>query len=188
MTTTQHDPKAYPETAIYHDVEIVDGGGMPVETYGEIKRETLTLRVSTEWRGKAATIDIVADRYRHSSGLSDWRVIGTNAREDLGGNGLGAPLTDTARTRLADAHKHLAHDYLATEAYRESLATAMFYAIRGMLRDAGGHPGLYSAKPSRDARRAIDKAVKAGQLGPETVDKLLSAADALDTYAALVTS
>lgn len=72
----------------------------------DVDKEQVFLTFVGAWRGEPAAVTMQADRYRHSEGLSEWRVYATEARGYTDEpHGWGAHLTETARRRLSDAAK-----------------------------------------------------------------------------------
>ena len=90
-------------------------------------REQVFGYFTATWLGEPVIVTMQADRYTHSSGLSDWRIYAEQARSfDADANGgRGHELTDTARRRLSDACRPLMVAWLESDEYAPSLANAV---------------------------------------------------------------
>lgn len=91
--------------------------------------EDVVFKIDAEWRGKPVVADMRADRYTHSSGLSDWRVVCREATQDDGG-GRRSTCTDLARQRLRDQLTPLVEEWLASDEYRPSEVRAYAWALK----------------------------------------------------------
>lgn len=107
---------------------------------GRVEKEEVTRLFLTEWRGVVVTVRISADRYRHSSGISEWRIYADQARK--GTEGYGEHLTDTARRRLSEKFSPLVQEWLNSNdsgdgSYTQSRRRVFTAVIKGKLSDLG---------------------------------------------------
>jgi hypothetical protein len=86
---------------------------LKLDNRNELEKDEAFFYFQAEWQGKPAFVVMQADRYRHSSGVSEWRVYATDARYGEADN-RGAALTDTGKQRLHDAAKPLVLEWLAS--------------------------------------------------------------------------
>jgi len=125
-----------------------------------IDKEELYLTFTTTWRGADVVVQMGADRYRHSSGVSDWRIYPANAIEGSDPYGRGKALTDTARRRLSEQLTPLVEAFIAGDEYPVSRARAVVGALVRELAERS-----YSHPPSRRASEfaiRIDPSVLTG--------------------------
>lgn len=160
-------------THVWHDVDLSGYG----REYLTAQKETATLEFVATWRGRPVVLRMEANRYVHSQGWSEWRIFARQAREDTNGQGLGAELTDTARTRLRDEFSPAVEAWLKSKAYRDSESRAYVWAIQAEARELA----RYGSDRLRHAVRAnINKVPKAD------ATRLMRAADAYDRFDALL--
>ena len=117
-----------------HHVEIdsVNGPGMQSEeVYGYF---TVKTRGGTE-----RDVTVSADRYRHSSGLSDWRIYPRDVRPD---DGVGP----STMREIREASTPMMEKWLASADYRTSRRQAFATAIKRLIRDVD-----YSSRRADDA-------------------------------------
>jgi hypothetical protein len=97
----------------------------------ELTSEEVYLYFSATWLGKEVRFVHKADRYRHSSGLSEWRAYVSEgwSKIDSEYGWKGDELSSTARAALNAASKQYVEDWLISEAYRESYRSAVYNAI-----------------------------------------------------------
>lgn len=166
-------------TTHYVDLEPHGGHG---RTRFAASKETIVLEYPAQWRGRAVVLLMNADRYVYSdsakgSTWSDWRIYIKEAREDTGGQGLGADLTSTARDRLRDEHVKAVEEWLRSPAYRPSKTAAYVRAVE--------YVGRYQeSRHNGDFRAAITANAKV--LPKPDVTRLTRAADAYDKFLALI--
>ena len=100
-------------------------------------REQVFGYFTATWLGEPVIVTMQADRYTHSSGLSDWRIYAEQARsfDPEANGGRGPELTDTARRRLSDACKPLMVAWLEGDEYAPSLADAVRNMIVREMKD-----------------------------------------------------
>jgi hypothetical protein len=143
-------------------------------------REELYPTYNATWRGRPVVVQVRADRYTHSSGLSDWRVYVNDAREATPGDerGRGPELSGRAREVLGDELRPIVREWLASEEYAASRRKAFARAIGN---------GLYELRPWENATRGVRHhlALFAGELDAADLDRLTRACDAYDRFAAI---
>lgn len=120
-------------------------------------REQVFGYFTATWLGEPVIVTMQADRYTHSSGLSDWRIYAEQARsfDPEANGGRGPDLTDTARKRLSDACRPAMAAWLESDEYPASLADAVRNMIvREMTDTRRGHaaPRLLEAYGDRLTR------------------------------------
>jgi hypothetical protein len=148
---------------------------------GRFQKEEVFTTYAATWRGRPVLVTMSADRYEHSSGVSEWRIYASEAREEPAeGHYQGENLTDTARRRLSDQHKQVVRDWLESDDYHRSEAQAYADALRRVASDL--RP--YMSEPASGLRRAL--ATNRDKLIPLDVHRFEQAADAFDTYAAIL--
>lgn len=81
---------------------------------------------TVEWRGDTIEGTMIGDRYRHSSGWSDWRIVVSSTRPDV---------TDTARAAIRDAVRPLAAIWIESDEYGPAHRRAHAAAIARYLKD-----------------------------------------------------
>ena len=115
-------------TGSHHVSDDYARGGYREQVFGYFK---------ATWRGEPVIVTMQADRYTHSSGLSDWRIYAEQARsfDPERNGGRGDDLTDTARGRLSDACKPLMAAWLDSDEYAPSLANAVRNMIVREMKD-----------------------------------------------------
>lgn len=139
------------------------------------KKEEIVFYIRTEWRGTPARAVLTADRYEHSSGWSEWRVRCSEAREAMT-EGLGASLTDTARTRMRERFEPMVRDWLDSTEYPASRGRSLTAMLRNKLLDAKP----YGDPPTREVRGVLEAV--GGEMSPEDVAYVTQTADAYDTF------
>lgn len=149
-----------------------------IDHQGGIK-ETVRLYFRAPWRGIEVNLTMEADRYTHSSGLSEWRIHTDEARQAMPGTGLAPEVTDTAKKRCGDACRQQVEDFLKSEEYARSEAGAYYDAIKRMIREL--RP--YSDEPSREVRQQIERF--ALKLSVPMAERLLALCYAFDRLTAL---
>lgn len=103
---------------------------------GTADKEELYPLFTATWRGQPVRVEMRVDRYKHSSGWSDWRIYAggaynTDTSASSGQPGFrGDPVSDTARSRLGDLCKPLVEEWLNSPAYKASRAHAFQHAVR----------------------------------------------------------
>lgn len=169
-----------------HSISIEWDGGVLV-----VSKEEVFFYFETAWRGTPARVTISADRYRHSSGMSEWRLYASEAREidpsDPDNRWTGAHLTDLARRRLGESCIPQASNWLAGGntrydngvSYRTSRENAFGYALTRMASDLSSRHDSTAT-----LRRAL--ATFRDELSNETRSRLVRAADAYDTFTAIL--
>lgn len=143
---------------------------------GEVSKKEVCFTFEAEWQGQPCQVRLEADRYRHTAGLSDWRVVPTSARRytDLERKGPLVPLTETAKSRLGDACRPLALAWLTSPACDTAERRAFYEAIlRGL-----NEPRLSFEEPTREVRRLIAK--HAERLDAAALTHLTNVCDAID--------
>lgn len=107
----------------------------------DVDKEQVFVTLIGAWRGERASVTMEANRYRHSEGLSEWRIFPSEARAHVDEpNQWGAHLTDTARRRLGDAARPIVAAWLdgapldgpdgtVLPTYAESYYTAARHAV-----------------------------------------------------------
>jgi hypothetical protein len=146
----------------------------------QITKEEFYPVILTEWRGESVNLECSADRYLHSSGMSEWRIYaraGKIRSEDEAGNvTYGREITETARRRLFTELEHLVSEWLEGEEYRAGHRRAVFYALGRLLRDR------YSDAAIRDLYSAAGAMVAAGEISADDRIDWLRVAEARQTY------
>jgi hypothetical protein len=144
----------------------------------EVEKEEVFLYFETTWRGRPALVTLSADRYRHSEGMSEWRVYASDAKEhDPERNGgRGDDLTDLARRRLGELLVPVAKQWLAGLGYIQSRQTAFYHALDRMAREQSA----FSRRDTEDLRKAL--ATFGHELPPERQNQLFSAAARFDAF------
>ena len=96
----------------------------------ELTSEEVYLYFSGQWLGKEVRFIHKADRYRHSSGLSEWRAYVKEGWVKIESKYVrGAELSRKAFVALDNASKEYVVEWLSSEAYRESYCSAVYNAI-----------------------------------------------------------
>jgi hypothetical protein len=159
--------------------EPTPAGGRGPYRWGIIKEE-LFPSILTEWRGDSVVLGMSADRYEHSSGMSEWRVIGREARARHDADGqettFGHAVSDLARRRLSEALAPLVYHWLRTEEYRLSRRSAIQHALARVIRD--GRPTVKSA----DLRNAARAMLELGEISEGDLEDWGRLADLRDAY------
>lgn len=146
-----HQPKDVMATAKQAPALTATGHSVEFDYRQQLDNEQVYLTFETEWRGQPAVVRMQADRYRHSSGISEWRYRVDEARgADTSDGRRGADLSGTARSRLSDQLRPLVEEWLGSEAYETSRDEAYFDAVRRMVREARPYPD-----PMRDVRKVL---------------------------------
>lgn len=98
----------------------------------EIDKIEIYLEYLAKWRGNTVRYTVKADRYRHSSGLSEWRyyVLGDSVfshyLDEAAYNGRGGEITETARAALDKATEQMVKEYLAALDIAPAIARAIY--------------------------------------------------------------
>ena len=150
-----------------------------------ISKEDVYPVLTAVWRGADVRVQMAADRYRYSSddgpGITDWRIIGRDARTGSDEHGCGGvEVTGTARSALADVCRPLVLDWLGTDDYQASRRRTLYAAIMREITDAGA--GRHGDPPSSSIRPTITR--YRDELDPADADALETACVLLDTYSA----
>lgn len=89
------------------------------------------------WRSRPVMVTVSADKYAHSSGMSDWRIYASEARYvDTEKNGnRGEDVTATAKSALSKLCAPLMSDWLGTDEYVASFQRALARMILRKFRD-----------------------------------------------------
>jgi hypothetical protein len=154
--------------------------------YNEVEKEELFMTFGATWRGRPVVVKMSADQYRHSSGMSNWRIYAIEAREADRTNqsgdylGRGNNLTDTARRRLGDDLADVVRRWLDSPLYEESRRFAMDRCLMRMVGELGGN----GRSRTDTVRAAIDKQADAAHLA--TVTRARNACDAFDAFRAIM--
>jgi hypothetical protein len=102
-----------------------------------ISKEEVFFYFSAKWRGQPVQVEVSADKYAHSSGMSDWRVYARAARyydsESYGGRG--EETTGTARAALGELCVPIALEWLESDAYKASFQTALAHMVMRKFQD-----------------------------------------------------
>ena len=107
-----------------------------------ISKEEIYFYFDATWRGRPVQVEVSADRYAHSSGISDWRVYARAAYFD--GR---VSTTDTARRALSELCSPIATAWLESGEYVASFQRALAHMIMRKFRDG------YS--PARNVSQAL---------------------------------
>ena len=89
-----------------------------------ISKEQGYFTVSCVWRGSPVELRVEADRYRHSSGWSEWRISMPNSG-----------LTDTAYAAIRPAIVPFIEQWLGSSALFAARAEGLYSELRRILRD-----------------------------------------------------
>lgn len=144
-----------------------------LDRFGQLDREEVYGDVEAVWRGERVTVKVTANRYRHSSGVSDWRIFIQDARYGDGDYGTKS-LTDTARSRLREETTGELAGWIDSECYRSSFGRALVYALKLIVREPH-----YNAPDH--LRQAIPKHVEF--IGSLNADALFALADKAEAFA-----
>jgi len=137
----------------------------------DISKEELWPNVRATWRGQELTAELEASRYRHSEGMSEWRVFVRGARNP---EGYGLELSDVARSKLNDACVPLVREWLESDEYPAARARTFAHTLAREVRDAGTR---------EDYRAALAIEKFAGELVPEDHENLTRALELrLESY------
>lgn len=110
-----------------HSVKL--GGPTDETSMSGIDREEVFPTFATDWRGVAVVVQMNANRYRHSSGVSEWRIHVERGIEGTDPYGRGKAISDTARSRLTDRLEPLVLEWLESDDYRQSKRAAVVHAL-----------------------------------------------------------
>lgn len=146
-------------TGSHHVSDEYARGGYREQVFGYFK---------AEWRGLPVIVTMQADRYTHSSGLSDWRIYAESARYyDADANGgRGADVTDLARQRLSEACRPAMSEWLHGDEYAGSLSRAVRNMIVRQIGEKYGNNAdrlltTYADRLTLDQAKAIRAALVA---------------------------
>jgi hypothetical protein len=142
-----------------------------------ISKEEVYFYFSATWRGQPVQVEVSADRYAHTSGMSEWRVYARAARfyDPERNGGRGEETTETARSALSNLCSPIATDWLKTDAYTVSFQTALANMVIRKFRDD------YSA--SRRVAEALN--TFKGRLSPAAYQGISETLDAYNAYEAI---
>jgi hypothetical protein len=108
----------------------------------EIEKEECFGYFSATWRGQPVRLTMNADRYRHSSGMSEWRVYCRDAKviepdDDRNGDWYyhGASVSDTARQRLGEVCQPMMAEWLESDGYVTSRRLAFVRMLKRLASD-----------------------------------------------------
>lgn len=141
---------------------------------GQLEKEEVFPTFETTWRGAAVTVQMKASRYRHSSGMSEWRIFAEHTRDEHGN-----ALTPLARGRMSEQLRPLVEAWLTTEEYAASRRQAFANAVQREFYDL--RPSHHDDIPTHNVRRLL--ATHASELSPAVLERFTRAADAFDAYA-----
>ena len=95
-----------------------------------IRKEEIYARLASSWRGVEVQIEAVLQRYRHSNGLSDWRLYSAEVRAwSEPRNGFYDDVSDVARQRLREACEPVVMAYTTSDDYANTFHAALVRAI-----------------------------------------------------------
>lgn len=96
-----------------------------------ISKEEVYLYFSAKWRGQPVQVEVSADRYAHSSGISEWRVYARASRfyDPERNGGRGEETSGTARAALSKLCEPIATAWLSSDEYRASFERALAHMI-----------------------------------------------------------
>ena len=126
----------------------------------DINKEELWPNVRATWRGQELTAELEASRYRHSEGISEWRIFVRGARSL---EGYGLELSDVARSKLNEVCVPLVLEWLESDDYTAARTRTFAHTIAREIRDAG-------TREDYRAATALEKF--AGELVPEDRENL----------------
>jgi hypothetical protein len=114
-----------------------------------ISKEEVYFYFTAQWRGRPVQVEVSADRYAHSSGISEWRVYARDARfyDPERNGGRGEATTGTARAALGKLCVPIAEEWLTSDAYTASFQNALAHMVMRKF------DGRYSA--TRDVQAAL---------------------------------
>lgn len=140
-----------------------------------ISKEEVYGYFSAVWRGRAVQVEVSADRYSHSSGMSEWRVYARAARfhDPERNGGRGEETTGNARAALSKVCSPMMEEWLASDEYAASFQRALASMVMRKFRND------YSA--ARDVRAAL--ATFKDRLAPaahEAISETLAAYEAYE--------
>lgn len=146
-----------------------------------VEKEEVHFYCDTVWRGTPACVTISADRYLHSSGMSEWRLYVSDARGCSGSEDdpIIVDLSNTARRRLGEQCIPIARKWLASDIYSTSRLSAFSDALTRMARDLSSRHD--STTKLRNALTAF-----CSELSGKTYNRLIRAADAYDTFTTIL--
>jgi hypothetical protein len=141
-----------------------------------ISKEEVYFYFDAQWRGRPVQVEVSADRYAHSSGMSDWRAYARAARfyDPERNGGRGEETTGTARSALGRLCVPIAVEWLSTDAYRSSFQAALGHMVMRKFQDG------YSA--SRRVSEAL--ATFKGRLSPDVLRAIGETLDAFNVFEA----
>lgn len=134
----------------------------------DVSKEELFPIVRAAWLGQELNVQLDVNRYRHSGGMSEWRIYVTSARRAIAeesGYAAEVPLSDVARSKLTAACRPIVLELLESDEYRQARRRAFAHAIRReLLEDAGRSYGLERVRDTLEHLR--------DELGEEYADEL----------------
>ena len=107
---------------------------------GDLEKEEIFVTFTADWRGEPCVVRMEANRYRHSSGVSEWRIFATAGKY---GNDLHAygqkELSDTARARLAAVARPTMQAWIDSDDYKQSHNLALYAWFKREVGDLKSH-------------------------------------------------
>ena len=145
-----------------------------------IQKEEIYARLASSWRGVDVQIEAVVQRYRHSNGLSDWRLYSAEVRAwSEPRNGFYDYVSDVARQRLREACEPVAVAYTTSDDYANTFHAALVRAIRDEVQNE-------RYEPARTTRRMVEAWSK--DLGRDTCEKFGHLADQFEAMGEAVSA
>ena len=135
-----------------------------------ISKEEVFFYFSAKWRGQPVQVAVSADKYAHSSGMSDWRVYARAARyyDPERNGGSGEETTATARRALGELCVPIAMEWLVSDEYAASFQRALAHMVMRKFdnkysteRDVTTALATFEDRLSADIRQAIRSALDA---------------------------
>ena len=157
-----------------HWMELERSGGYA------IRKEEIYTRLASSWRGVDVQIEAVAQRYRMSDGLSDWRLYSAEVRAwSEPRTGFYDYVSDVARQRLWAACAPVAMAYTTSDDYANTFHAALVRAIRDEVQND-------RYEPARTTRRMVDAWSK--DLGRDVCEKFGHLADQFEAMSEAVSA
>lgn len=103
-----------------------------------ISKEEIYFYFDAQWRGRPVQVEVSADKYAHSSGMSDWRIYARAARfyDPERNGGRGEETTGTARSALSKLCVPIAIAWLDTDEYKASFQRALAHMVMRKFQDS----------------------------------------------------
>lgn len=142
----------------------------------DLSREEIYFYFSATWRSQPVSVEVSADRYVHSSGMSDWRVYARAARfyDPERNGGRGEPTTETARRALSVLCVPIATEWLGSDEYAASFRRALAQMIMRKFRN--------DHSPARSVAEAL--ATFRSRLAPDAFEAISETLSAYNAYTA----